>query len=193
MHQSVIWPLAVSFGIAGSVMRRATQSINLFARSTGIQDKSVRYGGNLQGLRIGKADARLIPTTRGGESIKEQYERRVGVVCSDVAGPITPSSVSRSRYYVTFTVMSARFPMVYPMRAKSEVLEHFSSFRTYIEASSDTRVNILRSDNGGEFTSKDLQTYCEKTGVGQQLTAPYNPEQNGMSDRLNRTLVEMAR
>ncbi|CEG41034.1 FOG: Transposon-encoded proteins with TYA, reverse transcriptase, integrase domains in various combinations [Plasmopara halstedii] len=89
--------------------------------------------------------------------------------------------------------MSARFSMVYPMRAKSEVLQHFISFRTYIEASSDTRVKILRSENGGACTSKDLQTYCEKTGVAQQLTVPYNPEQNGMSERLNRTLVEMAR
>ncbi|CEG41897.1 copia-like retrotransposable [Plasmopara halstedii] len=89
--------------------------------------------------------------------------------------------------------MSARFSMVYPMRAKPEVLQHFISFRTYIEASSGTCVNILRSDNGGEYTSNDLQMYCEKTGVAQQLTVPYNPKQNGMSERLNRTLVEMAR
>lgn len=51
----------------------------------------------------------------------------------------------------------------------------------------------MRTDSGGEFTSHEFQEYCEKQGIKRHLTAPYSPQQNGVVERRNRTLMEMTR
>ena len=54
-------------------------------------------------------------------------------------------------------------------------------------------VKSLRSDNGGEYSSTAFQTFCAEKGISRQLTNPYTPEQNGVSERLNRTIMEAVR
>ncbi len=54
-------------------------------------------------------------------------------------------------------------------------------------------MKILRSDNGAEFTNKAFDSYLRKHGIVRQLTVPYTPQQNGVAERFNRTLVEMAK
>lgn len=54
-------------------------------------------------------------------------------------------------------------------------------------------MQMIRSDNGTEYTSKKFNKFCEDTGVEHQLTAPYSPQQNGTAERKNRTIMEMAR
>ncbi len=55
------------------------------------------------------------------------------------------------------------------------------------------KAKILRSDNGGEYRSHAMKDHCKKNGIRQEFTIPHNPEQNGMAERANRTLVEMTR
>nr|GEY43575.1 copia-type polyprotein [Tanacetum cinerariifolium] len=62
-----------------------------------------------------------------------------------------------------------------------------------VEKQSGSVVKILRSDRGGEFTSTEFQTFCDEHGIKKQLTTPYSPEQNGVAERKNRTVIEMAR
>ena len=62
-----------------------------------------------------------------------------------------------------------------------------------MEKSLGQSVKILRTDNGGEFTSDEFEKYLKKEGIKHQLTIPKCPEQNGIAERLNRTLVEMMR
>ena len=52
---------------------------------------------------------------------------------------------------------------------------------------------MLRTDNGGEYTSKEFNVFCQEAGIVHQLIAPYLPQQNGVSERKNRTVMEMAR
>ena len=52
---------------------------------------------------------------------------------------------------------------------------------------------MLRSDNGKEYTSDKFNQFCEEAGIEHQLTAPYIPQQNGVSERKNRTIFEMER
>lgn len=52
---------------------------------------------------------------------------------------------------------------------------------------------MLRTDRGGEFVSNEFQFYCESNGITRQLTAPYSPQQNGVVERRNRTLLNMTR
>ena len=82
---------------------------------------------------------------------------------------------------------------VYFLKFKSEVFENFKRFKALVEKQSGRSIVALRSDRGGEFTSNEFATFCEKNGIHRELTAPYTPEQNGVAERKNRTVVEMAR
>ncbi|KAJ4820740.1 polyprotein [Rhynchospora pubera] len=66
-------------------------------------------------------------------------------------------------------------------------------FKAMAETQTGVRLKALRSDRGGEFQSNEFKQFCEKEGVLQQLTTPYTPEQNGVAERKNRTVVELAR
>ncbi len=55
------------------------------------------------------------------------------------------------------------------------------------------KIKVLRSDNGGEFVFKKFDTYLTECGIQQQTSAPYSPQQNGVAERANRTIMECAR
>ena len=62
-----------------------------------------------------------------------------------------------------------------------------------MEAESGKRLKVLRTDRGGEFTAVEFATYCVEEGVERHLTAPYSPQQNGVVERRNQTIVGMTR
>jgi hypothetical protein len=66
-------------------------------------------------------------------------------------------------------------------------------FKAEAENQSSKKIKILRSDNGGEYVSKEFERYCKDAGIVHQFTVPYSPQQNGVAERWNRTLVETAR
>lgn len=73
------------------------------------------------------------------------------------------------------------------MKKKDEVFEKFKEFRSEVEIVTERRITTLRSDNGGEYTSKELIAYC-KVGIKRELIVPYYLEQNGVVKRKNRTI-----
>ena len=79
------------------------------------------------------------------------------------------------------------------MRFKSEVAEVFWRFKTWIENRCDCKIQVIRSDNGKEYVSDQFNSFCEEAGIEHQLTTPYTPQQNGVVERKNRTIMEMAR
>lgn len=64
------------------------------------------------------------------------------------------------------------------MKTKDEVFTKFQEFKLELENLIERRIKILRSDNGGEYTSKEIITFCKETGIKRELIVPYNPEQN---------------
>ena len=76
------------------------------------------------------------------------------------------------------------------MKNKSEVFGKFKEFEALIENHSEKRIKTLRSDNGGEYTSKEIEALCKEEGIKRELTTPYNPQQNGVAERKNRTIME---
>ena len=62
-----------------------------------------------------------------------------------------------------------------------------------VETATKEKITTLRTDNGGEFTSNNFLTYCQEKGIKRQLTNVYTPQQNGVSERMNQTLLGMAR
>lgn len=77
------------------------------------------------------------------------------------------------------------------MKEKSEAFTRFKNFRVLVEKETGAKIKTFRTDRGGEFTSKEFKEYCESTGVDRHLTAPYSPQQNGVVERRNKTLLEM--
>ena len=79
------------------------------------------------------------------------------------------------------------------MKQKSEVFGAFKKFKAAVEKESGCKIKAMRSDRGGEFTSKEFQEFCEANGIRRPLTVPRSPQQNGVAERKNRTILDMAR
>jgi hypothetical protein len=62
-----------------------------------------------------------------------------------------------------------------------------------VENQTGKKIRVLRSDNGGEYTSKDFNDFCREAGIKRELTIPYNPQQNGVAERKNRSIVGAAK
>lgn len=79
------------------------------------------------------------------------------------------------------------------LREKSEAFEKIQSFKRIVEKETQNVIKMLRTDRGGEFISAEFSAYCEKNGIQRHLTAPYSPQQNGVVEQRDRTLLEMTR
>ena len=120
-------------------------------------------------------------------------ERVLEIVHSDVCGPLQENSVGGNRYFVTFVDDYTRYTAVYFMAAKSEVLKYFKEFHKEAELVTGEKMKCLRSDNGTEYVNGNFECYLKLHGIKRQLTAPYCPQQNGVAERVNRTLMDSAR
>ena len=78
-------------------------------------------------------------------------------------------------------------------KAKNEVFDKFKEFKSFVEKQSGKYIQILRTDNGKEYANKDFDNYCKNNGIKREHTVPYTPQQNGVAERKNMTLMEMAR
>jgi transposase InsO family protein len=107
-----------------------------------------------------------------------------------VCGPIPSSSISGYVYYVSFIDDYSRKTWIYFLKSKDEVFSKLKKFKALIENLSERKIKILRSDNGGEYTSKEFVNFCIDVGIKRELTTPYNPQQNGVAERKNRTIME---
>jgi transposase InsO family protein len=114
------------------------------------------------------------------------------LIHSDVCGPFEHPSVQKYKYFVLFKDDFSLYRLVYFMRHKSEVKDKLKLMLNETKIAGHT-VKCLLSDNGGEFDNGDVRKILNTNGIQQRFTMPYTPEQNGCSERENRTLVEAAR
>jgi transposase InsO family protein len=96
-------------------------------------------------------------------------------------------------YYVSFIDDYSRKTWIYFLKSKDEVFSKFKEFKALIENLSERKIKILRSDNGGEYTSKEFVNFCRDVGIKKELTTPYNPQQNNVAERKNRTIMEVVK
>ena len=83
--------------------------------------------------------------------------------------------------------------MDYFLENKDVVFSKFKEFKSLIENHTEKKIKTFRSDNGGEFTSNEFKELCRDSGIKMELTTPYNPQQNGVVEIKNRTIMEVAR
>jgi len=79
------------------------------------------------------------------------------------------------------------------MKHKDEAFEKFKSFKALAENESDHKIKCLRSNRGGEFTSNEFFYFCEEHGIRREYSIARTPQQNGVVERMNRTVQQMAR
>ncbi|WZZ60567.1 hypothetical protein YC2023_060674 [Brassica napus] len=111
----------------------------------------------------------------------------------DLCGPITPGTPAGKRYIFVVIDDHTRYMWSMLLREKSEAFESFKKMRSAIEQETEEKIQGFRSDRGGEFVSQEFNSFCDGAGIRRHLTAPYTPQQNGVVERRNRTMMEMAR
>ena len=115
------------------------------------------------------------------------------LVHSDVCGKMQEKSLGGGEYFLTFTDDKSRYTWVYVLKSKDQVFERFLEWKALVERQSKHKLKALRTDNGGEYTSNAFEKYLRDEGIRHERTVPKTPQQNGVAERLNRTLVESAR
>lgn len=117
----------------------------------------------------------------------------MGVIHCDICGPMENISLGGSRYFIIFVDDCSRMTQVYFLKGKHEALQSFIDYKARVENLLSKRIKTLRSDNGTEFCNRKFQEYLKKSGINHQRTNPYTAEQNGLCERMNRTIIEKAR
>jgi hypothetical protein len=120
-------------------------------------------------------------------------ERVLQLVHDDLYGKISLPTPSGNEYFLLMVDDRSRFMSVVLLSSKSQAAEAIKSFQFRAEAETGQKLCGLRTDRGGEFNSTSFLKYCLEKGVQHQLTAPYSPQQNGVVECRNSTVVGVAR
>ena len=111
----------------------------------------------------------------------------------DLFGPVNIMSINKKRFSLVIVDDYTRFTWVFFLNRKDETFQHIQELINVIENSSEFTVKKLRSDNGTEFKNGQMEEYYATKGITQQYSAPGSPQQNGVVERKNRTLIEATR
>lgn len=127
------------------------------------------------------------------EKERKNSNRILELIHSDLCGPVTPTTHDNKKYMLTFIDDYSHFAYIYLIESKTEVLKHFKYYVNTVEAQFGTKISRFRCDNGTEYKNKEFNDYCNEKGIRREFSMNYTPQQNGVSERFNRTLVEKAR
>lgn len=142
------------------------------------------YQGNLHGILIGKQH-------RESMSKKSLWRasRPLQLIHSDICGHINLISHNGKRYILSFIDDYTRKTWVYFLHEKSKAFSTFKFFKTSVEKEIGAFITGLRTDRGGEFTSSEFGEFCRTHVITQQLTTSFSPQQNRVTERKKRTLM----
>lgn len=138
--------------------------------------------------QLGKQTRLPFPKNQSRRSTK-----KLELIHSDVCGPMRTPTLSGSKYFMLFIDDLTRMCWVYFLKIKLEVADVFQKFKNLVENESDCKIKAIRSDNGTEYYCNQFDKFCDDMGIKHQLTVPYSPQQNGVCEKKNRTVMEMAR
>ena len=124
---------------------------------------------------------------------KIKTKKVLELVHSDVCGPMQTASFGGAKYFVTFIDDYSRYVKIYPLKSKDQVAEKFCEFEAEVTNECDSKIKTLRTDGGGEYMSIKFKEYLKSKGIRHEITVPHTPQQNGVAERMNRTLIETAK
>ena len=144
---------------------------------------------NCQVCHQGKMSKKPFPKIRNSPRSSQILE----LIHSDIVGPITPSTVQGCKYILTFVDDRSHYCWSYLLAHKDDTFSTFVEWKTMVERNTGEKVKTLRTDNGGEYKNHHFQELCKQEGIVHQTSIPYTPQQNGVAERWNRTLLDTAR
>ena len=132
-------------------------------------------------------------TNRPFKAKGNRAKQLLELVHSDLCGPMNIQARGGYEYFVTFIDDYSRYGYVYLLHRKSECFDKFKEYKAKTEKRLNKSIKSLRSDRGGEYLLGEFREYLSENGIESQLTAPGTPQQNGVAERRNRTLLESVR
>jgi hypothetical protein len=120
-------------------------------------------------------------------------EKPLQLVHMDLCGPSRKEGTGKENYFMLIIDDYSRLTWVAFLKEKSEALEKFKVFKALTENQTGKRLKAVRSDRGGEFSSGNFKEFCDKHGIKREYTIPKTPQQNGVVERQNRSVQQMAR
>jgi transposase InsO family protein len=120
-------------------------------------------------------------------------DRPLELLHMDLFGPIAYISIGGSKYYLVIVDDYSRFTCVFFLQEKSQTQDTLKRSLRLAKNEFGLRIKKIRSDNGTEFKNSQIEVFLEEEGIKHQFSSPYTPQQNGVVERNNRTLLDMAR
>jgi len=120
-------------------------------------------------------------------------EKPFDVIHSDVWGPCEVPTVLGHRWFVTFIDGCSRYTWLYLLKHKSDVFSVFQELSARIKNQFGSTIKVLRSDNGTEYVNQKFESFLTLNSIEHQTTCVNTLEQNGVAERKNRHLLEVAR
>ncbi|GJT91550.1 retrovirus-related pol polyprotein from transposon TNT 1-94 [Tanacetum coccineum] len=124
---------------------------------------------------------------------EDTNQEKLYLLHMDLCGPMRVASVNGKKYILVIVDDYSRFTWVKCLRSKDEAPDFIIKFLKMIQVRLKTPVRRIRTDNGTEFVNQTLREYYEKVGISHETSVARSPQQNGVVERRNRTLVEAAR
>jgi transposase InsO family protein len=120
-------------------------------------------------------------------------DRPLELLHMDLFGPIAYISICGNKYCLVIMDDYSRFTLVFFLQEKSQTQETLKRFLRRAQNEFGLRIKKIRSDNGTEFKNSEIEGFLEEEGIKHEFSSPYTPQQNGVVERKNRTLLDMAR
>ena len=111
----------------------------------------------------------------------------------DTVGPISPPAITGERYWVTVVDESSHQVASLPVKSKDCIPKAVIDLLRFWQTQRGTVVKCVRTDRGSEFLNQQFKEFCAQQGTKMESSAPYTPQQNGVAERMNRTLKERTR
>ena len=112
---------------------------------------------------------------------------------SDLRGIIRLTNADGYRYFVIFLDDYTRYRMMFLLSRKYQVLEAFKQYKSWMENQTVRKIQVLHTDNGTEYCNSEFDRFVQDSVIQRELTIPYSPSSNGVSERDMRTIAERAR
>jgi transposase InsO family protein len=144
---------------------------------------------------------RVCSTCQAGKQVSANHphknimmtDRPLELLHMDLFGPISYISISVSKYCPVIVDDYSCFTWVFFLQEKSQTQETLKGFLRRAQNEFGLRIKKIRSDNGTEFKNSQIEGFLEEEGIKHEFSSPYTPQQNGVVERKNRTLLDMAR
>jgi transposase InsO family protein len=120
-------------------------------------------------------------------------DRLLELLHMDLFGPIAYISIDGSKYCLVIVDDYSCFTWISFLQEKSQTQEILKRFLRRAKNKFGLRIKKIRSDNGTEFKNSQIEGFLEEEGIKHEFSSPYTPQQNGVVERKNRTLLDMAR